>query len=247
MAEIVPIISDLQVPFHDKRAVSAVATWVADLGASRVACVGDVLDQTQVGQWVKGRAGEYDGQLASSRDQAIEVMRDLGITELSRSNHDDRLEKYVSNHAPGLAGLPELTTEEFMGLNELGIQFHRKPSQVAPGWLMMHGDEVGYSRIAGGTALGLARKTGSSVVCGHTHKVGLAHDHSSVNGRVTRKLWGFEVGNLMEQKRATYLGAGYANWQQSVGALVIDGRDVYAIPVILQGGKLYWEGHTYRG
>ena len=247
MTEIVPIISDLQVPFHDKRAVSAVATWVADLGASRVACVGDVLDQTQVGQWVKGRAGEFDGQLASSRDQAIEVMRDLRITELSRSNHDDRLEKYVSNHAPGLAGLPELTTEEFMGLNELGIQFHRKPSQVAPGWLMMHGDEVGYSRLAGNTALSLARKVGSSVVCGHTHKVGLVHDHSSVNGRVTRKLWGFEVGNLMVQRRASYLGAGYANWQQGVGALVIEGRDVYAVPVIIQSGRLYWEGHTYRG
>ena len=247
MTEIVPIISDLQVPFHDKRAVSAVASWIADLGASRVACVGDVLDSTEVGQWVKGARGEIAGELAKSRDTAMIVMGQLGITDLSRSNHDDRVEKYIAKYAPGLSSLPELTTEEFMGLNELGIKFHRQPSTVAPGWLMMHGDEVGYSRIAGGTALGLARKTGSSVVCGHTHKVGLVHDHSSVNGRVTRKTWGFEVGNLMEQKRASYLGAGYANWQQSVGALVIDGKDVFAIPVIIQGGKLYFEGKTYRG
>ena len=247
MTEVVPIISDLQVPLHDKRAVSAVAAWVADIGATRVACVGDVFDQTEVGRWVRGKAGEYTGQLAASRDAAVEVMRDLGITDLSRSNHDDRLEKYVREYAPALSSLPELATEEFMGLNELGITFHRKPHEIVKNWLLMHGDESGYSRLAGMTALSLARKAGKSVVCGHTHKVGLTHDHPTVNGKITREIWGFEVGNLMDAKHAHYMGGGIMNWQQSVGALVVDGKDVYPIPVLIKGGKLYWEGHTYRG
>lgn len=245
--EIVPVISDLQVPFHDKRSVAAVATWIADLAPSRVACVGDLLDQTQVGKWVRGKAGEYDGQLAASRDKGIELMRDLRITDLSRSNHDDRLEKYVREHAPALAGLPELTTEEFMGLNELGIRFHRKPHEIVKNWLLMHGDESGYSRLAGMTALQLARKAGKSVVCGHTHKVGLTHDHPTFNGKVQREIWGWETGNLMDAKHAHYMGGGIMNWQQSVGALVVDGNDVYPIPVLLKNHKLYWEGHTYRG
>jgi hypothetical protein len=247
VTDIVALVSDIQAPYQDKRAVAAVATWLADIMPSRVACVGDVLDGPQISQWTKGRAGEFAGNLASDRDNAVQALRDLRVTDLSRSNHDDRLAKYVANHAPGLAGLPELSIEQFMQLDELGIAFHAKPFKVAPGWMMMHGDECGGSRISGGTAMGLARKIGYSVVCGNTHKVGLLHDHSSVSGRITRELFGFEVGNLMEQKRASYLGAGYANWQQSVGALVIDGKDVHPIPVLIRQGRLMWEGKTYRG
>jgi hypothetical protein len=153
----------------------------------------------------------------------------------------------VAQHAPGLSSLPELKIEEFMGLNQLGITFHRKPYAIAPGWLMVHGDEAGSSRIAGGTALGLARKLGKSVICGHTHKMGLIHDHSSVNGKQTAQRFGFEVGNLMDQSKASYLGAGYANWQPGFGVLIVDGNNVTPLPIPIINNQFYWEGKTYRG
>jgi hypothetical protein len=245
--ELIPVVSDIQAPYHDKRAVSALATFIADQGFERVLCVGDVLDQPQISQWTRGKKGEHAGDLAKDRDIAVGVLADLRVTELSRSNHDDRIEKYVAQHAPGLAGLPELSIERFMGLDELGITFHRTPAKVAPGWFMLHGDEVGYSRTAGGTALGLARKVGGSVVSGHTHKLGLQHDHSSVVGRRTATRWGFEVGNLMDQRRASYLGAGYANWQQGFGLLLVDGQAVTPIPVPINSGSFWFDGRKYRG
>jgi hypothetical protein len=245
--ELIPIVSDLQAPYHDRRAVGAVVSFIEEYDFKKVLCVGDVLDAPQVSQWTKGRAGEHAGDLAKDRDVAVKLLADLRVTDLSRSNHDDRVEKYVAKYAPGFAGLPELTIERFMGLDDLGITFHRKPARVAPGWYMLHGDEVGYSRTAGGTALGLARKVGGSVVCGHTHKLGLQHDHSSVSGRRTASRWGLEVGNLMDQKRAGYLGAGYANWQQGFGVLLVDGSNVTPIPVPISNGSFWFEGVKFSG
>lgn len=244
--KIIPVISDLQVPFHDRRAVDAIATMIADREYEQVVCVGDVLDQYQISQWHRGRAGEYDGQLAKQRDVAVQVMVDLGVTDLSRSNHDDRLAKYVAEHAPGLSGLPELTLEEFLWLDEQEITFHRKPMKVAPGWVMMHGDESGNNRTSGGTALGIARKAGSSVVCGHTHKLGVQHDHPTMGGRITREVWGFEVGNLMDATKADYLKAGIANWQQGFGILVVDGKDVTPVPIPIRNGRFFWDGKTWK-
>lgn len=245
--ELIPVVSDIQAPYQDKRAVAALAQFIEDQKFTKVLCVGDVLDAPQISRWTKGLKGEHAGDLAKDRDIAVQVLRDLRVTDLSRSNHDDRIENYVAKQAPGLAGLPELSIEKFMGLDDLGITFHRKPAKVAPGWFMLHGDEVGYSRTSGGTALGLARKVGGSVVCGHTHKLGLQHDHSSVSGRRTANRWGFEVGNLMDQRRAGYLGAGYANWQQGFGMLLVDGSNVTPIPLPIYNGRFWFDGHCYRG
>lgn len=245
--EIIPVISDLQVPLHDKRAVSAVATLIADRGCTKVACVGDVLDQWQVSQWCRGRAGEHDGQLGSARDEAVTIMRDLRITNLSRSNHDDRIEKYVAQHAGGLSGLPELRIENFLSLDSLGITFHRRPAVIAPGWLLLHGDEGSSVRSPGGTALGLARRTARSVACGHTHKMGLQHEHSSWAGKIVAPLWGFEVGHLMDMSKASYLKMGHANWQPGFGVLVVDGKDVTPIPIPIRNGSFYFDGKVWKG
>jgi hypothetical protein len=244
---IIPIISDLQVGCHDKRSISAVATFIADQMPEKVGCVGDVLDAWQVSHWCRGRAGEFDGQLGKLRDEAHEILSDLRVTDLSRSNHDDRIEKYVREYAPGLSGLPELRLENFLYLDDIGITFHRRPSFIAPGWLLMHGDEGSSVRSSGGTALSLARRTGRSVACGHTHKMGIQHDHNSWDGKIVAPLWGFEVGHLMDMKKASYLKAGIANWQNGFGVLVVDGTSVYPIPVPIINGKFYFDGKTYKG
>jgi UDP-2,3-diacylglucosamine pyrophosphatase LpxH len=248
MTHYIPIVSDLQIPLHDKRSVAAVCDFIQNnTMVGRVGCVGDVLDQWQVSQWCRGRAGEFDGQLGKARDEAVQVMADLCITDLSRSNHDDRIEKYVAEHASGLSGLPELRLETFLHLDANRIDFHREPFAIAPGWLLLHGDEGPLSKLAGGTALGLARRTGRSVVAGHTHKMGLTHDHQTVNGRLVSSLWGFEVGNLMDMRKANYLKMGHANWQSGFGVLVVDGSDVTPVPIPIKNGRFFFDGQTWKG
>ena len=105
--------------------------------------------------------------------------------------------------------------------------------ELLPGWVMAHGDEGSLNRVPGSTAMNLARKLGKSVVCGHTHKLGIQHETTGLNGR-TSTLFGMEVGHLMDIKKASYLTSGIANWQQGVGMLIQTNKEVipYTIPVI---------------
>lgn len=246
MTILIPVISDTQAHLHDQRAIDAVATFLADRDLDSVS-VGDVSDSTAIGQWVRGLAGESAGTLDKQRNAAIQILKDLRVKHISRSNHDDRLERYISKHAQGLSSLPELRTEEFLGLNELGIRYHRVPYSVAPGFLLAHGDEGPLSQSPGSTALGLAKRFGRSVICGHTHRMGITHQHSSFNGLVVAPLWGVEVGHMMDMRKAGYLKGGYGNWQTAIGMLVVEDKITipYTIPIIK--GKLYWDGKVYKG
>jgi hypothetical protein len=99
---------------------------------------------------------------------------------------------------------------------------------------------------AGLTALGLAKKFGKSVVCGHTHRAGISAYSEGIGSRY-RTLWGLEAGNVMEKGKASYLKAGAANWQMSVAVIETYGpRRVspMLVPINQDGsftlyGKLY--------
>ena len=111
---------------------------------------------------------------------------------------------------------------------------------------MAHGDEGSLNATAGGTALSLARKTGMSIVCGHTHRLGIQHQHMGYAGKTNHRLFGVEVGNMMDMKKAKYLPAGTGNWQQGFAVLSITKSGLvipHLVPIInksfLVDGVLY--------
>lgn len=245
------VISDMQIPYHNRQAVRNLLSFVADFEPDELLCVGDELDSPQPSRWTKGMAGEYAQTLQRDIDLTHQVMASfreaLGDKRfiVHRSNHGDRVEKYVDRYAPALGSLRALRIDELLGYGELGIEYTRKPVKVAPGWLMMHGDEAGLSRTPGGTALGLARKTGMSVVAGHTHRLGIQPESAGVNGK-SRTIYGFEVGNLMDLGKASYLGYGGANWQTGFGLLYVNGQNVTPVAVpIHNNGTFVVEGVVY--
>ena len=238
-------ISDLQVPYHDRRAVDAVAQAITDLKDDDdiVLTIGDEMDMQTISRWSQGTALEWERSIGRDRDATVQVLRDLQVQHVLRSNHTDRLFNSLMKRLPGMLGLPELELENFLRLPELGITFHKEAFHVAPGWVAMHGDEAGLSQIAGQTAQGLSKKVGLSVVCGHTHRLGLQPYTQSVNGRTTRTLYGFEVGNLMDMGKAKY--AKTHNWQQGFGLLYVDGNRVYPQPIPIVGKSFVIEGVCY--
>ncbi|MFC7979537.1 hypothetical protein ACFUT3_30430 [Streptomyces cinereoruber] len=245
------VLSDMQIPYHDKRAVRNVLDFIGQYRPDEVASVGDEVDFPQISRWTRGMAGEYKGDLQAHCDAGKRVLAGLrsvhdGPIHVSRSNHMDRPLTYVRNRAPGLMGLKALEVPSLLDFEKYGITYHEEPYEIAPGWMLAHGDEGASSRLPGGTALALARKWGYSVVCGHTHKLGIQHDHMSVNGRVTKERWGFEVGNLMNFKSATYLKAGSGNWTQGFGILYVEKNRVTPVPVFIRpNGSFVVEGDTY--
>jgi predicted phosphodiesterase len=238
------VISDLQVPFHDTKAIRNVSKFITKYKPDDVLCVGDELDFQTISRWSSGR-DEWSGTIGRDRNTCQEVLYDLRVTHIVRSNHTDRLYKSLASRLPGLIGLPELEYENFMGFRELGIKFHRKPYEITKDWIMVHGDEQSTKPHGGLTALEAAKRHGKSVVCGHTHRQGISSFTTASGGHLTGILTGFEVGHLMDTTQAYYT-RGTFNWQQGFGILYVDRKGVTPVTVpIDKSGSFVVEGKRY--
>ena len=169
--KLIVAISDLQVPYHNKRAVANVASFIKAVKPDTVVSVGDEMDFQTISRWSQGTPLEYERTIDRDRNTTVEVLESLRVEHVIRSNHTDRLFNTVMMRAPGLLSLPELELPNFLRFPDLGITYHKDPYELAPGWLLMHGDEGNVSQNGGTTALNLAKRTGMSVVCGHTHRM----------------------------------------------------------------------------
>jgi hypothetical protein len=235
----VVVLSDLQIPYHDPVALKKVLAFIKWYRPNELWCVGDELDAPEPSRWNKGMAGEYAPTLQDSIDQTYNIMADfrdaLGRNKpfiIQRSNHTDRIQTYIRKYAPAFGSLESLKIEELLGYSSLGIQYLHRFKELLPGWVMAHGDEGRSVQVPGSTAMSLAKKLGKSVVCGHTHKLGLQHETTGLYGK-NRTVYGLEVGHLMDMRQASYLTSGIANWQQGIGILVEKNRKVipYAVPL----------------
>ena len=214
---------------------------IRDIKPAQLWCVGDELDAPEPSRWNKGMEGEYANTLQDSIDKTKEIMHSFRLALgkgkpfiIQRSNHTDRVETYIRKYAPAFAPLRDLQVENLLGYNDLGITYLHKMKEIVPGWVMAHGDEGRMSGIPGQTALKLAMQVGKSVVCGHTHRLGLGHHTVGLNGK-TSSIYGLEVGHMMDMKKASYLMTGTANWHQGLGMLVPNkaGKYVpYTIPIM---------------
>ena len=239
------VISDLQVPYHDPAKVAVLSRFIKAYKPDDVVSVGDEIDFPTISRWTKGTYMEHERTIGKDRDMAVQVLEQLKVKNMVRSNHTDRLYNSIMTRLPGLSGAPELSIQNFLRLPELGITYHPVGYAVAPGWIVLHGDEGSVSQQAGMTALGLAKRTGKSVVCGHTHRAGLMTWAESFNGRTTRRLYGLEVGNLMDQRKALYLGAGAANWTSAFGILTVEGNNVYPQLIPFVGNSFVVDGKVW--
>ena len=239
------VISDLQVPYHDERAVRNVASFIRRFKPDQVITIGDEIDLPQISRWSENSPGWFEQSLGSDRDATVEILWDLQVTDMIRSNHTDRLYNVIMKKIPAFLALPELKFEKFMKLDELGIKFHRKPLEFAPDWIAIHGDEGSVKPTPGLTALDAARKHGKSVVCGHTHRAGQSAFTEASGGVLGRVLRGVEVGNLMQFSKAGYM-KGTGNWQQAFAVFYVDKKAVTnTIVHIEKDGSFVFEGKRY--
>jgi hypothetical protein len=187
-------ISDLQCPYEDRRAVEKVAEFIEEFKPDMVISVGDEADLAPISRYSEGTADAYSLDLGKQRDRTVEVLRMLKVQHITRSNHLDRWFSALGR-VPAFKGVPEFSLEPFFRFKELGITYHPTPWSPAPGWLLMHGDEGSAGRTAGAAAAALAARTSQSVICGHSHRLGLVPTtHTWLGNRSPKFLWGFEAG-----------------------------------------------------
>src|SRR5690606_8182443 len=188
----------------------------------------------------------------------------VGVIE---GNHDERPRVYLATYAPALSESKAFNFENLLDFD--GFRITKLPDiyEFAPGWIATHGHRAG-SRLnqqpgrsapagrragarldqqPGRTALNAAMsKFQRSVIMGHTHRLAALPNSYGYNGKVTKTLWGIEVGNLMDMKRAQYLKGGAANWQQGFVILHVDGSYVSHDLIVIQNRRFTVQGNTLK-
>ncbi len=219
-------------------------------------CVGDELDCQTISTYARGTALEFEGSLQRNiiglKGLLKEFRSAIGRSkpfQISRSNHTARIERYIAKFAPGFSCIDSIKIENLLGYNDkdINVKYNRSLTEVAKGVLLGHGDEGRLYSQAGATALGLALRTGKSVVCGHTHRAGLMHQSFGYSAKLS-KVFGMEVGHLCDlSSPGMKYTKGYANWQAGFGILYEQNGQVKPELVTFnKDGSFIAEGELWR-
>lgn len=219
------IIPDLQIPYHDEAVVRNVIRFSKTFKSDQTVTLGDEMDMQELGRWSEGKADWFAQTLDENRNLTVDILWELGVTDMIRSNHTDRLYNQISSKIPALGSLPELRFERFLKMDELGIKFWRDDMPIAPGWIAVHGDHTPIKPQGGLSALEGARRRGKNVISGHTHRAGRSAFTEATGGRVGRVLQGIEAGHLMDTRKASYT-KGVMNWQQAFAIMYVKDKNV---------------------
>lgn len=255
MTRRVVFISDTQIPLEDKRATRAVVQFIGSYKPDEVIHIGDLMDYATPSRWSKGTREEFAGSVVEDSEAAkkrfLEPLRKVysGPVGVIEGNHDLRPRHYLEANAPALAEYDH--SFSFTNLLDFdGYQIRHLPDmyEFAPGWVATHGHlgGISLSRIAGNTARNAAIKFNTSVVMGHTHRLGKAPHVGGFNGRVKKHVTGVEIGNLMDMTKAQYLKQGTADWQQGFAVAYVDGNHVDVQPISINARKFTVDGVTYQ-
>ncbi|WP_167478533.1 metallophosphoesterase [Nocardia arthritidis] len=253
MTKRIVVVPDLQIPFHDRRALKSVIQFIGDTQPDEVVLIGDVLDFPQPSRWNKDTRGEFEGSIYAdvelAKRELFEPLRTVydGRVMAHEGNHDERPRIYLDKYSPALSGTDVFDIDKLCDFDGFGISLAPGFYPIAPGWISTHGHLGGIriSQEAGKTALNAAKRFHKSVVMGHTHRLGLQPHSYGYDGRVSKVLWGFEVGNLMNMQLAGYLNGAAANWQQGFGLLELDGQHTNAVPVKIEHKKFIVDGSVW--
>jgi hypothetical protein len=209
------VLSDMQVPFHSKKALSIVEQYMADERWDEYVNIGDFLDLEMFSSFTKDaprkvetRRVKSDFEMANEiLDRHQEIIRKNNPKAnytLLLGNHEARCERFVDAH-PTLEGF--LDIEKDLRLKERGFKCVRcYPNGEA--------HSVGKLKLIHGIYVGpnAARKTienfGESVMTGHTHSMTVA---SKSRWGDNNALQGFTIGCLCDM-RQDYVGRNPTEW-----------------------------------
>jgi hypothetical protein len=246
------VIPDLQLPYEDRRALRTVINFVGDYQPDEVIQIGDLVDYPAPSRWTAGTRAEFEGGVLRDSEYAkrafLEPLRAVydGPLNILEGNHDERPRRYLAKKAPALAESNAFNFEVLLDFDGYGIKRVEPYYRFAPGWVAIHGHESpGLNGIAGRTAAAKAKRAGTSLLMGHTHRLAISPESIGYGGKL-KTIYGFECGHLMDVRKASYLKGGPANWQRGIGLFYASkyGAIPHAIPVE-DDGSFVVEGTRY--
>src|SRR5699024_8346399 len=143
--------------------------------------------------------GEFEGSIYTdcryAKKNFLDPVREVydGPFGVIEGNHDLRPREYLMKYAPALAGTRMFDFDVLLDFDKYNIDVLPEHYEFAPGWIMIHGHRGGAARpnqLGGNTALLSAKKFQSSVIRGHTHRLGMLSHTYGYGGKIMRQVTG---------------------------------------------------------
>lgn len=192
------IVSDLHVPYQDPRAWAVCLAAIRTIKPETIVVIGDFADFYSVSSFSKDprrsllleeEAGQANKELKRVSRMADQLLYCCG-------NHEDRLNRYIVDHASALTGLisaQKILLDGIRGVEWVKYRDHRKIGKV------LYTHDVGHSGVYAGRHTLSA--CGHNVVFGHTHRGGLVVEGDSLGDR----RFSLNVGWLGDIKAVDYM------------------------------------------
>lgn len=234
------IISDLHIPFDDKRAVEVMLKIHQHCRPETIILNGDVLDFIELSSFIRNKLD--DRPIKKSINDAVDIIKKLqrySTVIYHIGNHEIRLKKYLFANAPELADLisfNDLINNKLKTKIDFVEMVGRDCMEKYFDGHLLVGHFNRVSRYSAYTAKMLVEDYKISVVQGHTHRLGTYY---TTGANCTYQ--GHESGCLCEI-HPEYVHS--PNWQQ--GFLIA--YDAFNIETVnIRDGRALYRGKVYKG
>jgi len=253
-------VGDLQIPYHDKRALDLFMQVMKKWRPHAIDVVGDVDDQLEYSSFSDGTTDEFFNKvkkedsnplpfIKENADGARQFYADLrsqhkrADIHASLGNHDIRIFKYIDKKSPDNKAL--VTPEFLWGLDSVGISYnmyHEPPRERFAGVHVHHGATT--------TTAGLAVRAdidtyNVSLVRGHDHRGGVVYKSYPMTNST---LIGMGTGHMCDP---TQYGLQYTinpSWELGFGIGHVEGNNVHLqfVPITREYTCIV-DGKLFRG
>lgn len=225
-------LTDWHIPFQDNRAIQAAIDFCEEVQPN-VLILHELHDFYSLSRFDKdpSRIDSLQAELDEVSGYLDELRAACPAARmiLLKSNHLDRLKKYLWSHAQALSSLRALEMATILGLDRFEIEY--MDHFIYNNFIFKHGDLV--SKDAGMTARRERQSEGMSGVSGHTHRLAQIY-HRDRSGEYS---W-TESGCLCDLN-PEYLNDKIANWQHGMSIVSFEGRSHFAMPIAIQDGHIF--------
>jgi len=234
------ILSDIHIPYHDQSALAFALAYAKDYEPTHIVLNGDIIDAQEISSHPKDKHNPitFQDEVNEAR-QFLRVLRHQhkkATIVYTMGNHEHRLERYLTAHAPELASVDALALDELLELREHRIEFVDQRCKVSIGpFEVFHGSII--RKDAGNSVRGHMTRRGGSVVMGHTHRMGIVArtDRNGIH-------WGIENGHLSDPDPDWTHDP---DWQQGFSQIDVHGDTVSLRQHHIHDWRLLVDGTLY--
>jgi hypothetical protein len=254
-------VGDLQIPYHDKRALDLFMKVAKAWKPHAIDVVGDIDDQLEYSTFSDGTTDEFFNQLRRDEDSnplpfikknadgARQFYADMRAQHkranihASLGNHDVRIFKYIDKKSPDNKAL--VTPEFLWGLDTVGISYtmyHEPPMERFAGIHVHHGATTTDTGLA---VRGDIEKYNVSLVRGHDHRGGVVYKSFPI---AKNNLVGMGTGHMCDPNAYGLKYTINPSWELGFGIAHVEGNEAHLqfIP-ITRDYKCFVDGKLFEG